>query len=79
MLDISPDTNGIQIHAQFVGKQFERFSYAPFLALNAFEVAGLYIVGNTYKLTGSQEVACRFFGNNVAVLKDAPRLIFLVL
>ena len=70
MADILLDTKAIQILEQHVGKQFERYSYAPFLAPDAFEVAGLYIGGNAYKLTASLEVIRRFFENDdVAILK----------
>ena len=70
MEDISFGASAIQVLQQLVGKQFERYSYAPFLGPDAFEVAGLYVGGHSYKLSGTLEIVHRFFGNDdVAVMR----------
>ncbi len=72
MVDITLDGKAVQILKQFVGKQFERYSYVPFLAPDAFEVAGLYIGGETHKMTSGLEAVQRFFhDDDVAVMRIA--------
>ena len=73
MKDISLGASAIQILQQLVGKQFVRYSFASFLAPDAFEVAGLYIGGETYKISSDLEAVQRFFhDDDVAVMRIAP-------
>ena len=70
MVDIRLDEKAVQILKQFVGKQFERYSHAPFLAQDAYEVVGLCIGDDTYKMTSGLEVVHRFFhDDDVAVMR----------